>query len=134
MLRSVLRSAGAVLAGLLVAMVLIVAVEGVGAVLHPFPEGADTSDPEVVKAHVAKFPQWALALVVVAWGFITFVSAWIATRLGTRRHPAHGIAIGALLVLAVVLNIYHLPYPLWFEVLNLVVLPLAAFGGIRMAR
>jgi hypothetical protein len=74
----------------------------------------DTTDYEVCKAHVAKYPLWVLALVVVGWGATVFVSAWLATRLGARRHPAQGIVIGSILVAAVAFNMFMLPYPLWF--------------------
>ena len=55
--------------------------------------------------------------------------AWEAVR-----HPAHGIVVGLLLLLAVVFNMYHLPYPLWFEVLNLMVFPLGIYCGVRLGR
>ena len=133
MLRAVMRSVAAVVLGVLVAMLLIVGVEVVGAVLHPFPEGADTSDVEVVKAHVAIFPSWILALAVALWGVTAFVSPWVATRVGTGRHPAHGLVVGALLLLMVGFNMYLLPYPTWFEVANVVVFPVAIFFGVRLA-
>ena len=50
-----MRSVGAGIASLVVAMMLIIAVEAITAIFHPFPPGVDTTDPEVVKAHVAKF-------------------------------------------------------------------------------
>ncbi len=131
MIVSVLRSVGAVIAGLAVAMALVVAVEVVTTMLHPFPPGMDMTDHEVLKAHVARFPAGVLALAVAGWGLTVFAGAWVATRLGTNRHAAHGIVIGALLFLAAAFNMYMLPYAVWFKVANLVVLPLAAFWGVR---
>ena len=129
MIGSILRSIGAVILSLVVA--LVIAVEGVSAVLHPFPPGFEGT-PDEMHEHVARYPGWILALAMVGWGGITFVSTWIATRLGTRRHPAHGIAIGLLLLLAVIFNMYLLPYPIWFEVLNLIVLPIGIYCGARL--
>lgn len=134
MISSILRSVGSVIASLVVAMVLIIAVEGASAIVHPFPPDVDTSDPEVVKAHVARYPAWVLALAGVAWGFTTFVSVWVATRLGAGRHPAHGIGVGLVLLLAVVTNMLMLPYPIWFELLNLVTFPLGIYWGVKLAR
>ena len=65
MTRSWMRSVGSITASMIAAMALIIAVEGVTAIFHPFPPGVDTTDQEVVKAHVAKFPHWVLALAVV---------------------------------------------------------------------
>ena len=134
MIRSLMRSIGVIIAGLIVAMVLIIAVEVVTAIFHPFPPGADATDHEVVEAHVEKFPHWVLAIAVVGWGVTTFVSAWIATRLGTGRHPAHGIALGSLLLLAAAFNMSMLPYPVWFVVANLLILPLAILGAVKFGR
>jgi len=134
MISSILRSVGAIIASLVVAMVLIVAIEGLSAIVHPFPPDVDTSDPEVVKAHVAGYPGWILALAAVAWGFTTFVSVWLATRLGAGRHPAHGIVVGLILLSAGVMNMLMLPYPIWFELLNLVTFPLGIYWGVKLAR
>lgn len=134
MIRSSMRSTGAIILSLVVAMALIIAVEVVTTIFHPFPPGVDRSDHEVIEAHVARFPYWVLALAVVGWGATTFVSAWIATRLGAGRHPAHGIAIGSLLLLAAVFNMFMLPYPVWFELANLLVLPLAIFWAVKVGR
>ncbi|MFN0198723.1 MAG: hypothetical protein ACKVT0_18405 [Planctomycetaceae bacterium] len=133
MIGSIIRSLAAVVAGLIVAFMLIIGVEGMSAVLHPFPPGVDSSDMEVCKAHVARFPQWILALAVVAWGFTVFAGSWVATRLGTGRHPAHGIVVGMLLLAAAVFNMSMLPYPAWFWV-NVIVFPLAFLWGAKLAQ
>jgi hypothetical protein len=127
------RSVGAVGAGLLAAMVLIVGIEGISSILHPFPPGVDPTDLEACKAHVARFPAWILLLAMAAWGTTTFVGSWLATRLGTRRHPAHGIVIGTILLAAVVFNMAMLPYPIWFWS-NVVVFPVCCAWGIKLAR
>ena len=132
MLRSFLRSVGSITLSLVVAMALIIAVEVVGGIFHPFPPGVDSSDYEMVKAHVVEYPRWILALAAVAWGATTFVSAWLATRLGAGRHPAHGIAVGSLLLLAAVSNIFMLPYPIWFDIANYLILPIAIFGAVKL--
>ena len=131
---NVLRSVGAVIASLVVAFVLVVAVEFLSAVYHPFPPGVDPSDLEVCRAHVAKYPQWLLALCGMGWGVTMFVSVWLATRLGAKRHPAHGLTVGLLLTAAAAFNIWMLPYYTWFKVIIAVIFPLAIFLGIRLGR
>jgi hypothetical protein len=134
MIRSLLRSVASIAVSLVVAMALIIAVEVVSAVLHPFPPGVDPADYEVCKAHVAKYPHWILAMAVVAWGGTTFVSVWLATRMGAGRHPAHGIGVGSLLFLAAAFNMFMLPYPVWFKIVSLLVLPLAIFAAVKLGR
>ncbi len=130
---SILRSLGGVIAGLVVSFIVVVAVEGMGAVLHPFPPGADMSDMEVCRAHVAKFPAYVLVLSMIGWGISAFAGSWVATRLGTRRHMAHGLILGGFLLVMAVVNMSMLPYPVWFWG-NIIVLPVSSFWGARLAR
>jgi len=129
-----MRSAGALVASLVVAMALIIAVEAISEVLHPFPPGVDPTDFDACKAHVARYPYWLLVAAGALWVGTVFVSVWLATRLGASRHPAHGIAVGSLLVVAAAFNMYMLPYPVWFEVLTLLAFVLAIFRGVKTGR
>lgn len=57
-----------------------------------------------------------------------------ATLLSVHRHPAPGLAVGALLFGAAAFNVLLLPYPVWFVALNLILLPLMIFVGVKLAR
>jgi hypothetical protein len=134
MIVSALQSAGAGLAGLVVAFIFVIGVEGMSSVLHPLPPGVNPSEPEAIRAHVARYPAGVLLLAGLGWGLGTFVSSWLATRLGTRRHLAHGIAVGSILLALAVVNMLMLPYPIWFWVLNLVLFPAGCYAGARLGR
>ena len=131
MISAIVRSVGAIVLGLAVALLLVIGLEVFSAVVHPFPADFSGTQDEIC-AHVANYPGWVLAVVVPAWGVTTWISTWLATRVGTARHPAHGVAVGGVLLLAIVLNMYMLPYPLWFEVINLIVSPLAIYWGVKL--
>jgi hypothetical protein len=133
MIGAIIRSVGSVSAGLIVALIFVIGVEGMSSILHPFPPGVDPTDLEACKAHVARYPVGVLALVVLAWGMAVFVSSWLATRLGTGRHLAHGFVVGSILLAALVFNMSMLPYPNWFW-LNLIVFPISFVGGAKLAR
>ena len=133
-LNSILRSIGSVVLSLIIAFALVAGIEGVSAVLHPFPEDFGGTREEIV-AHVANYPTLLLAFLGIAgWGATMFISTWLATRLGSGRHPAHGFGVGLFLLAMVVLNMSMLPYPLWFWVLNLVVLPFSMYFGTTLGR
>jgi hypothetical protein len=66
--------------------------------------------------HVARYPHWVLAVVVLAWSATTFVSIWVATRIGNRLA---GIAVILILTFAIVFNVSKLPYAMWFKVVML---------------
>jgi len=134
MLKTTMQSIGAILLSLVVAFLLVAGLEGLSAILHPWPEDfAGTS--EEITMQVETTPDWVLALLGgVGWGGTMFVSAWLATRLGSNRKPIHGYLVGLILISAVIFNISMLPYPTWFSLLNLVVLPTALYFGVRLGQ
>ena len=121
------RAACSILAGLALALVLVIAVELVSAVVHPVPPDFTGTMDEMCK-HVARYPHWVLALVVVAWGGTTFASTWVTSRMGGR---GCGVFVGLILLAAVVFNIAMLPYPMWFKIANLIAIPAAIYLGVR---
>jgi hypothetical protein len=130
MIKTVLRATAAVVAGIVVAFLLVIAVELFGSIVHPFPaEFTGTSD-EMCR-HVERFPVWVLAAVVPMWGCTAFAGSWIAQRVGTIASAA---IVGVLLTGAAASNVAMLPYPGWFKAANLIVIPAASALGSRLAR
>lgn len=78
-MKTALRTFAGIFAGLLLAFLLIVAVEVFSAVVHPFPENFGGTSEEVCQ-HVERYPDWVLAVVVPAWAATAFVGVWIAQR------------------------------------------------------
>lgn len=133
MFRAILRSLLAVVVSLTVAFALVVAVELLCGALHPVPPGVDLNDLEACRDHVASFPDGVLAIAVAGWSVTVFASVWLATRLGSQRHPAHGYGVGVLLILLVAGNQLMLPYPRWFDVANMTLLPAMMLLAVRLA-
>lgn len=106
-------------AGMLLAFGLVIAVELFSAVVHPFPPDFKHT-PDEMCAHVARYPEWVLQTVVVLWSATTYISTWVAARLG---NVIAGMITGALLILAAAFNVSMLPYPTWFSAAILVCLP-----------
>jgi hypothetical protein len=125
-----LRTLAATLAGLLAAFVLVVAVEVLSNAVHPYPEGFENT-PEAMHEHVKRIPPWVLALAVLLWGATALAATWIAGKFGNLVSFA---IVGLLLVLGLVFNISLLPYPMWFKIGTLLVIPaaIAAAGRLSM--
>lgn len=128
-MKEVLRTLAAVLASLLVLFLLVVAVELFSAVVHPLPEDFRGTTEEMCR-HVERYPHWVLAIVVPAWALAAFVSIWAAQRIGNLYSSA---IVGLLLLAALVFNISMLPYPSWFKIANLLVIPTAIFAGSHLS-
>jgi hypothetical protein len=124
-MKTVLRTILGVVAGMVLAFVLVIAVEILSAVVHPVPPGF-TGTMEEMCEHVARYPHWVLGVVVLAWSATTFVSTWVATRIGKRWA---GIVVSLILTLAIVFNLTKLPYAIWFKVVMLSCFAAACYLG-----
>ena len=119
----------AVFVGLIVAFLLLIAVEVFGALVHPVPPNFGGTKEEMCQ-HVARYPQWVLAVVVPLWALTAFLGTWTARKIGSLYAA---LTVGVLLMVALVFNISMLPYPSWFKLANLLVIPVAVFAGNRPA-
>src|SRR5579862_4514442 len=111
-MKTAMRNVVGIAIALVVAFVLVVAVEMFSAVVHPFPEGFGGTMEEMCK-HVERYPHWVLAAVVPMWAAAALAGAWTAGKIGSTYSAA---AVGLLLFAAAVLNISMLPYPIWFKI------------------
>jgi hypothetical protein len=129
MIKTSLRILAGTVIGLCVAFILIVGVEAFSAVVHPLPNDFGETMEEICR-HVERCPQWVLAAAVAMWAVAALASTWIAQRIGSVY--AAGI-VGLFLVSALILNLSMLPYPTWFKVVNLIVIPAAIVAGSRFS-
>lgn len=131
MAKSLFQNIIALFLALLAAILILAVVEWIGLVLHPFPEDFAGTREEVME-QVANYPALILALLGgVGWGSTIIVATLLATRLNASRHATYGIGIGGLLLGAAIFNMSMLPYPLWYWALELVVLPLGIYLGVK---
>lgn len=136
-MRHVLRSVAAVVAGFIVASIVMMIVEFAnGRLFHPdLAKAAEgVTDREALRALLAKAPVTAFLVVVAGWILGAVAGGWVAARLATQSKIAHGLALGVLLTVAGVANNLMLPPPLWFWVVSLPVLLPAAYFGARLAQ
>jgi hypothetical protein len=124
-----LRTVAGVFLGLMLALILLSAVELFGSVFHPVPENFGGTMEEMCR-HVEKYPQWILAVVVPMWGITALASTWTAQRIGGLNST---IIVGLLLLAGLLYNVSKLPYPIWFKVANVFVIPAAIYAGYRLA-
>ncbi len=126
-MRSVGRTLVAIVAGMALAFVLVVAVELFSAVVHPFPADFDGNIPE----HVRRYPNWVLGVAVAMWGATAGAATWTAARIGGRMP---GIIVALLLAWALIFNLTQLPYVMWFKVVMPAAFAVACLLGVAGAR
>jgi hypothetical protein len=125
---TVLRAVLGIISGMVVALALVIAVEGFSSIVHPVPPDF-TGTMEEMCEHVARYPHWVLGVAVIAWSATTFLSTWIATKIGRR---VAGTVISLLLLLAIAFNITTLPYATWFKLVMPVCFLVACYLGVTL--
>ncbi|HEX2121966.1 MAG TPA: hypothetical protein VHL59_10025 [Thermoanaerobaculia bacterium] len=124
------RKVGAVLLGTIVAFLVIAAVQMVSAIFYPVPEGL-MKDKAAMAAHIARLPVTAFLFVLAAYALGTVAGVATATRVGRSVVP--GYIVGALLLIATLVNLTMFPHPAWFWVASIAVVAGATFGMTRTA-
>jgi len=135
-MRSVFRSVLAVVAGFVVASVVMMAIESInGRFLYPeLGKAADGMiDKEALRRLLARAPVGAFLVVIAGWVLGSVAGGWVAARFGRRAPVGHALTLGGLLTLAGVANNLMVPPPLWFWIASLLVLLPAAYAGARLA-
>jgi hypothetical protein len=128
-MKSIIRSVLAVLAGVVVAGVVVVAIEAVGHRVYPGPEG---HDHEALAAYIRTAPPGVFLFVLAAWGIGTLAGAWLAAWLAGRAPVVHGLIIGGLLLLGALANLLMIPHPVWFSVVGVAMFLPAAWLGAKL--
>ena len=127
------RSIGAVIAGFVVASIVMMIIESInGRFLYPDLGKAaqGVTDREVVRQLMATAPVGALLVVIVGWILGGLAGGWVAARIASLRQA---IVVGILLTLSGIANNLMIPPPLWFWVVTFLVLLPSAYLGGRLA-
>jgi len=123
------RRIGGVLAGLVIAIVIVqIAEMGVHA-MNPLEPKIEHPDMATIKEYVAQLPPSALVLVLVGWLVGTFSGTFTAARIARTRTAAY--VAGAILFCLGVVNAFMIPQPAWFSVASLAIY---VIGTITAAR
>ena len=111
----------ATLAGIVVAVVMIGAVQFVSHKLFAPAVMPDMNDPAAVRAFVMSMPISAFLMVLLSYMLGAFTGGMVAVRVAARVSPhtkplvCAGI-IGGFVLAASLMNVVMIPHPIWFVV------------------
>jgi divalent metal cation (Fe/Co/Zn/Cd) transporter len=126
----VIRTILAVLAGLLVALGLLLGLEYLAMSLFPPPPGTTLADEADLARLVADAPAGKLLWVTLAWAAAALGGGWTAARVARRHRTAAAMCVGALVAAGVAMTVLEIPHPAWMTAAGLLLpLPLAWLGG-----
>ena len=123
----------AVVAGVAVAVTLVVLIQKFGHSLYPPPVNMDISDQEFLRDYVASLPWGPLAFVISSYVMATLVGGWVAAAIAGEA-PMIYAGIVAVFVLAGSLStVYLIPHPAWFTIASVLGIILAAMVAAYLA-
>lgn len=129
-----MRTAFALLAGVVVGALVVAAVESVGHVVFPPPVDVAASDPEVLARLMAEAPLGALVFVLAAWLLGVVASMLVAIRLHPSGAVWPGYVAAGVLAVAAAATIALIPHPPWFVGAAVVTYGVAVAAGRAWAR
>lgn len=126
-----IRNTIAVVIGLVAGSLLNMSIIMISGSIIPPPAGADLTTTEGLKAAMALMEPRHFIMPFLAHALGTFVGAFIAAKLATTNKMNFASLIGALFLMGGVANIFMLPSPLWFTILDLAgaYFPMAFIAG-----
>lgn len=121
----------AVIAGIGVGMIVNMGLIMISSSLIPPPEGIDNATMEGLKAGMHLFEPKHFIMPFLAHALGTLAGALVAAKLAASHHMKFAIGIGVFFLLGGLANIFMLPSPTWFTVLDLGVayIPMGLLAG-----
>ena len=110
------RKIVAVVLGVVVAVVLIIAIEALGHAVYPVPQGLDISNTEAMQAYVTGLPIGALLFVMGAWLVATLGGGLLACFIARETPLVYAAIVGGLVLLGTIINLMSIPHPPWFSI------------------
>lgn len=110
----------AVIAGLVVGSFVNMGIITISGKLIPPPEGADVTTVEGLKASLHLFEPKHFIMPFLAHALGTFAGAIVAALIASTRKLMVAMIVGFFFLAGGIANVFMLPAPLWFCILDLV--------------
>lgn len=127
----ILKNILAVFAGFVIGSIVNMGIIMVSGFIIPPPTGADVTTMEGLKASIHLFEPKHFLFPFLAHALGTFVGALVAAWISASHKMKFAIVIGFFFLLGGTANIFMIPSPVWFIVLDLVgaYIPMGYLGG-----
>jgi len=132
----ILRNILAFIAGFIVGSIVNGSLISISGSIIPPPEGADTSTMEGLQAAIPLFEPKHFLFPFLAHALGTLVGAFVAAKISPNYGLQLAFGVGLFFLAGGITNIYLLPSPLWFTIVDLVVayIPMAYIGWLLSKR
>jgi hypothetical protein len=127
-----IRSALVLFAGVVVAVLVVILMDGLVTRIYPLPAGTDLNNPESLRQAIATLPAGAFLLLVAGWALAAAAGSYLATRLATQSAATHGLIVALFVLVATVANLARIPHPLWMWPAAIILIPAAGWAAARL--
>lgn len=127
----ILKKILAVVLGIVLGSIVNMSLIFISSSIIPPPEGADITSTEGLKASIHLFKPVNFIFPFLAHALGTLVGAFVAGKIAANHKMKFAYGLGFFFLLGGIANIFMIPAPMWFNMLDLIVayLPMAYLGG-----
>ena len=127
----IIKNSLAIIIGIVLGSIVNMAIITVSGSIIPPPNGADVTTMEGLKLSLPLFEPKHFILPFLAHTLGTFSGALIAAIIAATHKIKFALAIGIFFLIGGIVNIYLLPSPIWFSILDLAgaYIPMAFIAG-----
>lgn len=127
----IIKNILAVISGAIVGGVVNMGIITVSGSIIPPPEGADVTTMEGLKSAMHMFEPKHFLMPFLAHALGTLVGAFLAALIAATHKMKFALLIGVFFLIGGTVNVFLLPSPIWFTILDLAVayIPMAWIGG-----
>ena len=130
-MNNTVKNSLAVIVGIIVGGALNMGIIMISGTIIPPPGGADVTTMEGLKASMHLFEPKHFLMPFLAHALGTFVGAAITAKMAANHKMRYAIGVGCWYFIGGVINIFMLPSPIWFTLvdLGLAYFPMAYIAG-----
>ncbi len=127
----IIRNILAVIAGVIIGSAVNMGIITISGSIIPPPDGADITTMEGLKESMHLFQPKHFILPFLAHALGTFAGAFLTAIIAAGHKMKFALGIGFFFLLGGITNIFMLPSPTWFTILDLIgaYIPMAYFAG-----
>lgn len=127
----IVRNVLAVIAGIIIGSMVNMGLIMISGEVIPPPAGVDVTNMESLKSAMHLFEPRHFIFPFLAHALGTLVGAYVASKIAVSHKMKLALGIGVFFLIGGIMNVFMLPSPTWFAILDLVgaYIPMGWFGG-----
>ena len=125
------RSALVLLAGVVVALIVVTLGDTVAGRLYSLPRGV-SGDPESLRQAVAALPTAAFLLLLAGWVLAGAAGSYVAARTSAHDRVIHGMIVTLFVLVATIGNLAAIPHPGWLWPAVIILIPAGGWLAARL--